>query len=60
MLRTLAVRSLEILGIHDPEKFVEGEMMSKFDSLAASIPPGEGSEERLRKAIAAALEQLDD
>jgi hypothetical protein len=60
MLRSLAVRSLEILGVHDLEKFVEAEMMSKFDSLAASIPPGEGSEERLRKALAAALEQLDD
>jgi hypothetical protein len=60
MLRSLAIRSLENLGVHDTGKFVDAEMMSKFDSLATSIPPGEGSEERLRTAIAAALEQLDE
>jgi hypothetical protein len=60
MLRTLALRSLESLGIRDSEKFVEDEMLMKFDSLAASVPAGEGSEGRLRKAIAAALEQLDE
>ena len=60
MLRSLAIRSLENLGVHDTGKFVESEMMSKFASLAASIPPGDGSEERLCKAIAAALEQLDE
>ena len=60
MLRSLAIRSLESLGVHDTEKFVETEMLAKFDALAGSIPPGEGSEERLRKAIAAALEQLDE
>lgn len=60
MLRTLAIRSLESLGVHDSSRFVETEMLAKFDSLAGSIPAGEGSEERLRKAIAAALEQLDE
>ena len=60
LLRLLAVRSLESLGVRDPEKFVEAEMLAKFHSLAASIPSGEGSEGRLRKAIAAALDQLDE
>lgn len=60
LLRLLAIRSLESLGVRDPEKFVETEMIAKFHSLAASIPVGEGSEGRLRKAIAAALEQLDE
>ena len=60
LLRSLAIRSLEGLGVQETEKFVEAEMLTKFDSLAASIPPGEGSEERLRGAIAAALEQLDE
>ena len=60
MLRTLAVRSLESLGVRNPDQFVEAEMLVKFDSLAASVPPGEGSEGRLRNAIAAALEQLDE
>ena len=35
-------------------------MLSQFNSLAAGIPSGEGSETKLRHAIAAALEQLDD
>src|SRR2546423_167805 len=60
LLRSLAVRSLESLGVRDTEKFVEVEMLAKFNSLAASIPPGEGSEGRLRKAITAALDQLDE
>jgi hypothetical protein len=60
LLRLLAIRSLESLGVRDSEKFVEAEMLAKFNSLAASIPSGEGSEARLRKAITAALEQLDE
>ena len=60
LLRLLSIRSLENLGVRDPEKFVEAEMLAKFNSLAGSIPAGEGSEGRLRKAIAAALEQLDE
>ena len=60
LLRQLALRSLDSLGVRDPEKFVEAEMLAKFNSLAASVPQGEGSEERLRRAIAAALEQLDE
>ena len=60
LLRQLAIRSLESLGVHDPEKFVEAEMLAQFSSLAASIPPGEGSEARLRNAIVFALNQLDE
>ena len=60
LLRNLAIRSLDSLGVHDAEKFVEAEMLEKFNSLAASIPPGEGSEERLQRAISTALEQLDE
>lgn len=60
LLRRLAVRSLESLGMREPDKFVEAEMLSKFHSLAAGIPSGEGSEARLREAITAALEQLDE
>lgn len=60
LLRALAIRSLDSLGVRDPENFIEAEMLEKFNSLAASIPPGEGSEARLQKAIATALEQLDE
>jgi len=60
LLRRLAVRSLESLGVREPDKFVEAEMLTKFNSLAAGIPSGEGSEAKLREAITAALEQLDE
>lgn len=59
LLRRLAIRSLESLGAHVPEKFVEAEMLSQFNTLAAVVPPGEGSEAKLRQAISAALEQID-
>ena len=60
LLRRLAIRSLENLGVREPGKFVEAEMLTKFSSLASGIPSGEGSEAKLRGAIAAALEQLDE
>jgi hypothetical protein len=60
LLRKLSVRSLESLGVKDPAKFVESEMLAKFNLLAAGVTPGAGSEEKLRRAIVAALEQLDD
>jgi hypothetical protein len=60
LLRRLAVRSLEGLGVRDTDKFVEAEMLAKFNSLAGSVPDGVEGEVRLRNAIAAALEELDE
>jgi hypothetical protein len=60
LLRRLAIRSLESLGVRDPAKFIEAEMLSKFDSLAGGIVPGVEGEARLRDAITNALEQLDE
>jgi hypothetical protein len=60
LLRRLAVRSLESLGVREPAKFVEAEMLSKFNSLAGGVAPGVEGEARLREAISAALEQLDE
>ena len=60
LLHRLALRSIESLGVRDPEKFIEAEMVSKFNSLAGGITPGAEGEARLRAAIAAAIEQLDD
>jgi hypothetical protein len=60
LLRRLAIRSLESLGVRDPAKFIEAEMLSKFDSLAGGIVPGVEGEARLRDAITTALEQLDE
>jgi hypothetical protein len=60
LLRRLAIRSLESLGVRKPASFVEAEMLSKFNSLAGSITPGVEGEARLRKAIQTALDQLDE
>ncbi|MEP6551812.1 MAG: hypothetical protein ABJB95_11550, partial [Gemmatimonadales bacterium] len=60
LLRRLAIRSLESLGVRDGEKYVEAEMLSKFDSLAGGIAAGADGEARLREAISLALEQLDE
>ena len=60
LLRRLAIRTLESLGIREPDKFVEAEMLSKFHSLAGGINPGQQGEARLREAIKAALDQLDE
>jgi hypothetical protein len=60
LLRRLAVRSLESLGVRKPEKFVNAEMLSKFNSLAGGVAPGVEGEARLREAITIALEQLDE
>jgi hypothetical protein len=60
LLRRLAQRSLEVLGAREPEKFIEAEMLSKFSALARGVEPGPQGELRLREAIVAALEQLDD
>ncbi|MDQ6769134.1 MAG: hypothetical protein M3Z54_04020 [Gemmatimonadota bacterium] len=60
LLRRLATRSLESLGVRDPANFVEAEMLSKFNSLAGGVTPGAEGEARLRDAITAAIDQLDD
>ena len=60
LLRRLAIRSLESLGVRDPTDFVESEMLAKFNSLAAGVRPGVDGETRLRAAINNALDQLDD
>jgi hypothetical protein len=60
LLRRLAIRTLESLGMREPDKFVEAEMLSKFHSLAGGINPGEHGEARLRGAIKSALDELDE
>jgi hypothetical protein len=60
LLRRLAIRTLESLGMREPDKFVEAEMLSKFHSLAGGINPGEQGEARLRGAIKSALDELDE
>lgn len=59
LLRRLAIRSLESLGVREPAAFIEAEMLSKFSSLAGGITPGPEGEARLREAITAAIDHLD-
>jgi hypothetical protein len=60
LLRRLAIRSLESLGVRYTDKYVDAEMLSKFNSLAGGVAPGVEGEARLREAISTALDQLDE
>lgn len=57
LLRNLAERALEGLGIQDTAAFLEGEMLRQFSILAASVGELPGRDVRLRAAIRAALDQ---
>jgi hypothetical protein len=60
LLRRLAVRSLEVLGVREPEKFAEEEMISQFQKLSAGITSGSDRERTLQAAITSALDLLDE
>jgi hypothetical protein len=60
LLRELAERALSALGTAVPDHFVDAEMMRQFNLLAAAIDPGPGGEERLRQAIARAIDEIDN
>ena len=57
MLRNLAERALEGLGIKDTTEFIPGEMLKQFGAIAASVGDAPGREQRLRAAIRVALDQ---
>jgi hypothetical protein len=59
MLRNLAERSLEGLGVKDTASFLQGEMLRHFGAIAATIGDGPGREQRLRSAIQLALAQYE-
>lgn len=59
LLRALAERTLDALGVRDRGPFVEGEMLKLFGTLAASAGSGPDREQRLRAAIGAAMRELD-
>jgi hypothetical protein len=61
LLRTLATRALDALGVHAPTRaFVSDEMVRQFAALAAGVAEGPGREARLREAIERALAELDE
>jgi hypothetical protein len=59
LLRELAARALDHLGVHDRGPFLEGEMLRQFSMLAAAIPKGVERERWLREAIRRAMEAYD-
>lgn len=58
-LRALAEHALDSLGVRERGAFVETEMLRLFGTLAASVPEGPDRERRLRRAIAAAMNEYD-
>ena len=59
LLRVLAERSLDALGVRERTPFVEGEMLRLFGSLAATVQEGPDRERRLRTAIRSAMSEYD-
>ena len=59
LLRNLAERSLDALGVRDRSAFMEGEMLRQFGAIAANIGPGPDREQRLRAAIRLAMDQYE-
>ena len=61
LLRALAEHALDALGVHErAPAFVEDEMVRQFQRLAPSAGEGPDREPRLRDAIRAALDEVDE
>ncbi len=60
LLRHLAIRNLELLGVADPREFVEDEMMRTFSVFASAIPESANREQGLREALARAIAEPDE
>ena len=57
LLRQLALRNLDALGVEHAESFVRKEMSTIFSALANALPAGERREEALRISLRNALEE---
>ena len=57
MLRQLALRNLDALGVDHEPQFVEQEMQRIFSTLASALPAGSRSEEALQNSIRNALDE---
>jgi hypothetical protein len=60
LLRVLAQRAIEELGVEPTPGFVEHEMLAQFAAAAPGVPDGPAREQRLREALRAALHEYDD
>jgi hypothetical protein len=58
LLRDLAERSLEALGIKDTAAFLEPEMQRQYSAIVLSLGSGPDRERRLRVAIRSALDRI--
>lgn len=59
LLRALAERSVDALGVRDRSPFMAGEMLKLFGALAATVADGPDRERRLRMAIRAAMNEYE-
>jgi hypothetical protein len=59
LLRVLAERSLDAIGVRERGPFLEGEMLRLFGILGASAGTGADRDRQLRDAIARAITELD-
>jgi hypothetical protein len=59
LLRALAERSLDALGVRERGPFLESEMLRLFGSLAATVEKEDDRERALRTAIEAAMSDYD-
>lgn len=60
LLRVLAKRAIEELGVEPKPSFVEQEMLAQFAAAASGVPEGADREQRLRDVLRAALHEYDD
>jgi hypothetical protein len=60
LLRALASKSLDALGVRDAERFLESEMMKQFAALTRGLPDGPLRETRLLDAIRRAITEYEE
>lgn len=59
MLRDLAERALDALGVEDQGPFIHEEMLRQFSALVAQIGDAPDRERTLRDALRVALDRLE-
>lgn len=59
LLRRLAMRTIESLGVADAQPYVEDEMQRTFATLSMNLPVSADREPTLRRAILSALDDLE-
>ena len=59
LLRRLAIRTIESLGVTDATPFVEEEMQRTFATLSKTLPLSTDRERKLRRAMRSVIEELE-